>query len=98
MWAWSRGKVEVPESVSPTEDECGAVEYEGPIEGEAEDVDRVSKVGTARLDRGVVRDVDEVDPGVVQRRPWRRRHAGGLIPVLTSLWACSSSHYKLDDM
>ena len=69
MWAWSRGKVEIPKSVSPAENECGAVKYEGPIEGEAEDVDGVSEVGAAGLDGGVVRDVDELDPGVVQRRP-----------------------------
>ena len=69
MWARSGGKVEVPESVSPAENECWAVKYEGPTKGEAEDVDGVSEVGTAGLDGGVMRDVDEVDPGVVQRRP-----------------------------
>ena len=74
MWARSGGEVDVPESVKAAEDECGAVEYESPKESEAEDVDGVSQIGAARLNRGVVRDVDEIDSRVVQRWPGRGRH------------------------
>ncbi len=59
MWAWSGRKVEVPECITAAEDEYGAVEYEGPVQGEPEDVDGVTEVCAMWLDGFIVRYVDD---------------------------------------